>query len=86
MLFIKTKHAIYKTTLKQQLNDEKRRKLKWRANRLIFLGGELSLMFGRLSPFNCCSLKWGITPKIRMLCFVLINSVLLNLLCVWTLL
>ena len=29
-----------------------------------------------------CSLKKGITPKIRMLCFVLINGVLLNLLCV----
>ena len=27
----------------------------------------------------------GITPKIRMLCFVLINSVLFNLLCVWIL-
>ena len=27
----------------------------------------------------------GITPTIRMLCFVLINSVLLNLLCVWIL-
>ena len=25
----------------------------------------------------------GITPKIRTLCFVLINSVILNLLCVW---
>ena len=28
----------------------------------------------------------GITPKIRMLCFVLINSVPLNLLCVWLML
>ena len=27
----------------------------------------------------------GITPKIRMLCFALINRVLLNLLCVWRL-
>ena len=42
-------------------------------------------MFGRFSPFNCCSLKWGITPKTGMLCFVLINSVVLNLLCVWPL-
>ena len=32
-----------------------------------------------------CSLKKGITPKIRMLCFVLINGVLLNLWCVWIL-
>ena len=30
-----------------------------------------------------CSLTKGITPKTHMLCFVLINSVLLNLLCVW---
>ena len=30
-----------------------------------------------------CSLIKGITPKIRMLCFVLIHCVLLNLLCVW---
>ena len=31
-----------------------------------------------------CSLIKGVTPKIRMLCFVLINSVtVLNLLCVW---
>ena len=43
----------------------------------------------RFSPFNCwtvelyCSLIKGITPKIRMLCFVLINSVLLKMLCVW---
>ena len=39
------------------------------------------------STFNCyvsfCSLIKGITPKIRMLCFVLINRVLLNFLCVW---
>jgi len=33
-----------------------------------------------------CSLKKGITPKIRLLCFVMINSVLLNLLYVWILL
>ena len=31
------------------------------------------------------SLKKGVTPKIRMLCFVLINSVILNLHCVWIL-
>ena len=33
---------------------------------------------------NACSLIKGITPKIRMSCFVLITSVLLNLLCVWS--
>ena len=32
-----------------------------------------------------CSLIKGITPKIRMLCFVLINSVILNLWCIWIL-
>ena len=32
-----------------------------------------------------CSLKNGLTPKIRLLCFVIINSVLLNLFCVWIL-
>ena len=31
-------------------------------------------------PF--CSLIKGVTQKIRLLCFVLINSVILNLLCV----
>ena len=30
-----------------------------------------------------CSLKKGIAPKIRMLCFVIFNSVLFNLLRVW---
>ena len=34
---------------------------------------------------SLCSLVKGITQKIRMLCFVLINSVLLNLLYVWVL-
>ena len=33
-----------------------------------------------------CGLIKGITPKIRMLRFVLINNVLLDLLCVWILL
>ena len=32
-----------------------------------------------------CSLIKGIAPKIRMLCFVLINSVILNVSCVWIL-
>ena len=32
-----------------------------------------------------CRLTKGITPKIRRLCFVLINRVLLNLLCFWIL-
>ena len=31
---------------------------------------------------SSCGLIKGITPKIGMLCFVLINSVILNLLCV----
>ena len=30
-----------------------------------------------------CSLKKSITPKIRILCFVIINCVLFNLLCIW---
>ena len=49
------------------------------------------LIFHRFSPFNCClsvvlllDKKKKITPKIRMLCFVLIHSILFNLLCVWT--
>ena len=32
-----------------------------------------------------CSWIKGMTLKIRMLCFVLINSILLNLLCIWIL-
>ena len=39
------------------------------------------------SPFNCSLsvvLLKGIILKIHMLCFVLINSILFNLLCVWT--
>ena len=31
------------------------------------------------------SLKRGVTPKMCMLCYVLINSVILNLHCVWIL-
>ena len=42
-------------------------------------GLALHLIFHHFSP-----LKWT-TPKIRVLCFVLINSVLLNLLCGWIL-
>ena len=43
--------------------------------------------FSSFSPFNCClnvvcSLINGVTPTIRMLCFVQINSVLINVLCV----
>ena len=43
------------------------------------------LIFHRFLPFNCCfkvsfcSLIKGLTPKIRILCFVHINSLLLNL-------
>ena len=32
---------------------------------------------------SCRSLIEGITPEIHMLCFVLINNILSNLLCVW---
>ena len=43
-----------------------------------------SFPFNRLTvvEVSFCSLIKGITPKIRMLCFVLINSVILNVLCV----
>ena len=34
-------------------------------------------------PFKFCSLKKGLTPKIRMLCFEMVISVLFNLWCVW---
>ena len=45
-------------------------------------------LFSRFSPFNYClsvvlQLDKGDYPKICRLCFVPINSVLLNLLCVW---
>ena len=54
--------------------------LSGQALRLIFL-----CFFHRLTVVltSFCSLINGITPKIHMLCFVLINSVLLNLACVW---
>ena len=32
---------------------------------------------------SCRSLIEGITPEIHMLCFVLMNNILSNLLCVW---
>ena len=32
-----------------------------------------------------CSLIKGLTPKIRMLCFVILNGILFNRLCVWIL-
>ena len=38
-----------------------------------------------LIKLDSCSLMKGTAPKIRMLCFVLINSIILNLLCVWIL-
>ena len=52
---------------------------KWWALHLIFHN------FHRLTVVYVlfCSLITRITPKIRMLCFVLINCILLNLLCVW---
>ena len=40
----------------------------------------------RDNPFHkvsFCSLIKGITPKIRVLCFAVISSVLWNILCVW---
>ena len=48
------------------------------------MGGlALHLIFHRFSPCSCqvsfCSLIKGITPKTRMLCFVLINSVFLTI-------
>ena len=50
----------------------------------------LHLIFHCFSPFNCClgvffGLMKGITPKMCMLCSVLINSVILNLSCDWIL-
>ena len=43
--------------------------------------------FHRFSPFNrevsFCSLIKGITPKIRLLCFVPVNSTILNLCVFW---
>ena len=50
----------------------------------------LHLIFHHFSLFNCClsatlQLIKGITLKICMLCFVLINSFLLNPVCVWIL-
>ena len=43
-----------------------------------------------IKRFNCSLsvvllLDKGITPKIRMLCFVLLNTILFDLLCVWVL-
>ena len=41
------------------------------------------LIFRRFPPFNCCVNVVWITPNICNRVFVLINSVLFNLLCVW---
>ena len=48
---------------------------------LSVLGGAVVffIVFHRLTIGSFCSLIKGITPKIRMFCLVLINSVLLNL-------
>ena len=58
--------------------------------RTVLLSLALHFIVHRFSQCNSqvsfCSLRKGITPKILMLCFVLINSVQLNLLCVWILL
>ena len=47
----------------------------------------LHLIFHRLTVVLVliCSLKKELTPKIRMMCFVIINSVLSYFLCVWIL-
>ena len=47
----------------------------------------LPLIFNRLTVVEVlfCSLKRRINPKIRMLCFVIMYSLLFNLLCVWIL-
>ena len=53
---------------------------------LTHLSSSLSFFFPRhltVVEVSFCSLVKGITPKILTLCFVPINSVLLNLLCVW---
>ena len=63
-----------------QLNQKKKkREINGLALRLIFR------RFHRLTvvKVSSCSLTKGIITKIRILCFVLINSVPLNLLCVW---
>ena len=46
---------------------------------------KVQLIFHHLTvaEVSFCGLKRGITPKIRMLCFVLINCVPSNLSCVW---
>ena len=52
--------------------------------RLACLALVFHRFFHRLTVVSVsfCSLIKGINPKIRMLCFVLINSVLLRILCV----
>ena len=58
----------------------------------IISGLTLHLTSYCFSVFNCCHRLYrvsfcrlikGITPRMCMLCFVLINSIILNLLCVW---
>ena len=75
-----------KSTLFQPL-DTKNNTAQPKTDNCSYLTISFLIVFHRLTvvqvPF--CSLIKGITPKIRMLCFVLINSVLLNLLCVWIL-
>ena len=67
--------------------------MRWRVNHLNLFLVELGCFQLFVSPshfslFNCClsivlQLDKGDHPKIHMLCFVLINSVLFSLLCVW---
>ena len=64
-----------------------KRVLAWTRQKQIS-GLVLPLIFYRYSSFDCCSscsLIKVITPKMCILCFVLINIVLLNLSCVWNL-
>ena len=55
----------------------------WEHGRKILFAYEKSET--RLFEVSFCSLIKGITPEILMLGFVLISSVLLNLLCIWIL-
>ena len=50
-----------------------------RFQRTLFIWTKYNMQFLGVIPF----IKLQIIPKMYMLCFVLINSVLLNLLCVW---
>ena len=65
-----------------------------RFNRTLYLLAQNTASEFVFIVFHCvmvvymsfCSLIKEITPKIHMLCFVLINSVIFNISCVWVLL